>query len=75
MLLETACQSCQDLEGELSGVPPHEALRETDRRDMGEVTEGRVVGQGVLYSCQDCGACFTRDLDKNDPQARWEFCP
>jgi len=75
MLLETACKACQDLEGELSAVAPHEALRETDRRDMGEATEGRIDGEVILYRCRDCGACFTRDLDRNDPLAHWEFCP
>jgi len=75
MLLETACSACQDLEGQLSGAMPHESLRESDRRDMAEVTDGRVQGEVVLYRCQACGACFTRDLDVNDPQSRWEFCP
>ena len=75
MLLETACPSCRALEGRLSGALPHDSLRETDRRDMADVTEGRVQGEVVLYRCQDCGACFTRDLDANDPLSRWEFCP
>lgn len=75
MLLETACKPCQDLEGKLSDEPPHEALRETDRRDLGELTGGMAIGQGILYVCGSCGACFTRDLDLNDPQAHWEFCP
>jgi len=75
MLLETACTACQSLEGQLSGAPPHDALLETDRRDMGEVTEGRLEGEVVLYRCSACGACFTRDLDVNDPQSHWEFCP
>ena len=75
MLLEKACPSCQKLEGELSAAPPHDALRETDRRDMAEVTEGRVQGEVVLYRCHACGACFTRDMDVNDPASRWEFCP
>ena len=75
MLLETACGSCRDLEGKLSGIPPHEALRETDRRDMAEMTQGRVEGQVIVYECDRCGACFTRDLDRNDPLAHWEVCP
>jgi hypothetical protein len=75
MLIETACGSCRHLEGKLSGIPPHEALRETDRRDMGEMTQGRVEGQVIVYECDRCGACFTRDLDRNDPLAHWEVCP
>lgn len=75
MLLETACVACQDLEGQLSAVAPHPCLRETDRRDMGEVTEGRVEGQVIVYRCRECGTCFTRDLDKNDAGAHWELCP
>jgi hypothetical protein len=75
MLLETACRACQTLEGQLSVAPPHESLRETDRRDMSDVTDGRVQGEVILYRCRECGACFTRDLDANDPQSRWEFCP
>ena len=75
MLLEMACASCRELEGKLSGVPPHAALRETDRRDLSQVTEGRVHGQVIVYECDRCGACFTRDLDRNDPHAHWELCP
>ena len=75
MLLETACPACQALEGIRSDAAPHDALRETDRRDMAEMTDGRVQGEVVLYRCRSCGACFSRDLDVNDPRARWEFCP
>jgi len=53
----------------------HQALRETDRQDMGEATEGRIDGEVILYRCRDCDACFTRDLDRNDPLAHWECCP
>lgn len=42
---------------------------------MGEMTEGRVEGHVIVYECDQCGACFTRDLDRNDPDAHWEWCP
>lgn len=64
------CEQCLALDGALSEIEPHRALKNSESRKI-RGAYGMASGHVEFYTCSACGTKWGRDCDRKDKGASW----